>query len=212
MAHKDHVPEKGIAGGLATLDGSALVPLAQLAVMVGASGVSNGAAGLVPQPLIADAAGFLRGDATYQTLPAGGQFGADFAFSEQTVFAGNSTVNFVNFDTLNFTNTSGVTANFLIGWFYVWSHNNNQTDFIARVQYDTTTALIDPGDTGIQRQEPKDSAGSGAGGTDQRYPCAGFRIIPVGAGAHTVDLDFRTSSNGNASNLYHSVMFAMRVQ
>lgn len=48
------------------------VPIPRLPAMVGASGVSNGAAGLVPQPLIGDESKFLRGDGTYQTAGGGG--------------------------------------------------------------------------------------------------------------------------------------------
>jgi hypothetical protein len=48
------------------------VPVARLPVMVGASGIANGTAGLVPQPLIADAANFLRGDGIWATAGGGG--------------------------------------------------------------------------------------------------------------------------------------------
>lgn len=48
------------------------VPVARLPIMVGASGGGNGVAGLVPQPLIADAANFLRGDGVWATAGGGG--------------------------------------------------------------------------------------------------------------------------------------------
>jgi hypothetical protein len=48
------------------------VPVARLPIMVGASGVANGVAGLVTQPLIGDESRFLRGDGTWQTAGGGG--------------------------------------------------------------------------------------------------------------------------------------------
>lgn len=48
------------------------VPVARLPIMVGASGVSNGVAGLVTQPLIGDENKFLRGDGSWQVTGGGG--------------------------------------------------------------------------------------------------------------------------------------------
>ena len=126
---------------------------------------------------------------------------------ETTAFVTTSTT-FQEFLSLTF--TAPLATNYEVRWFYVWSHDSQANDFEARVQLDNTTDLIDPNDTGIHKQEPKDSAGGGTGGTNQRYVAAGHRIVALTQGSHDVDLDFRTSSGGDESTVYHAVISVRR--
>lgn len=70
-----HTHENAMGGGqlnATNIFSAGVVPIVNLPAMVGATGVSNGAAGLVPQPLIGDESRFLRGDGTWQTAGGGG--------------------------------------------------------------------------------------------------------------------------------------------
>lgn len=70
-----HNHENAMGGGqlnASNVFSTGTVPIPRLPAMVGATGVSNGAAGLVPQPLIGDESKFLRGDGTWQTAGGGG--------------------------------------------------------------------------------------------------------------------------------------------
>ena len=40
------------------------------------------------------------------------------------------------------------------------------------------------------QHEPQDSGGGGFGGSDQSFPCGGFKYVNLAAGNHTVDIDF----------------------
>lgn len=81
MGHKDHTPEKGAADGIATLDGSILVPTTQLPVMVGDTG-SGGVKGAVPAPASGDATKFLRGDGTFAAAGVGGSNALPFSWAQ----------------------------------------------------------------------------------------------------------------------------------
>jgi hypothetical protein len=75
FSNAQHNHENATGGGqlnATNVFSAGTVPILRLPAMVGASGVSNGSAGLVPQPLIGDESKFLRGDGTYQTAGGGG--------------------------------------------------------------------------------------------------------------------------------------------
>lgn len=75
FGNAQHLHADGGGGGqlnASNVFSTGTVPVARLPVMVGATGGSNGTAGLVPQPLIADVGNFLRGDGTWATAGGGG--------------------------------------------------------------------------------------------------------------------------------------------
>lgn len=76
------------------------------------------------------------------------------------------------------TTSSLPAGTYRIGWYYEWSHSATDSDFRARVFLDGTTTLME------QSQEPQDA------GTDQRIPVGGHVYTTLGAGVHTVALDF----------------------
>ena len=112
---------------------------------------------------------------------------------------------------LTLTTTVPVTANYKISWSYTWSLDSTQNDFLARVQVDNSTTIME------HQQEPKDSAGTATtlpdtdGGTDttgtnQKHLAAGFDIISLTAGSHTIDLDFATESVGVEAAIYRGCL------
>ena len=96
---------------------------------------------------------------------------------------------------LSLTTNVPETGNYKISWNYDWSINTTGNDFLARVQVDNTTTLME------HQEEIQDSGGGGptfdntgggttATGTNQIHVAAGFDIINLTAGSHTIDLDF----------------------
>lgn len=205
MSHKDHVPEKGVADGLATLDSNTLVPVPQLPTMVGA-GTGDGERGTVPQPVVGDGTKVLFGDGTWSSLSV---FGTEFVTAEETTALVSTLLAFVEHHTLALTNIAA--GDYFIQWFYVWSHDAPTSDFEGRVQINDTIDLIDPDNGGIHKNEAKDAGGGGIGGTTQRYPSQGHRIVTLTAGDHDIDIDFRTDLAGVNSTIYHSVITVWRV-
>jgi len=142
-------------------------------------------------------------------------FGSEFESFEKTVdqsTTGGSKANPVEY--LKFTTASKSIGTFRIDWMYVWSHDDTGTDFEARVQVDDLTDLINPGasdgNEGYHIQEPKDSGGSGNGGTNQRHVSKGFVFVTFGSvGTHEIDIDF--IGNGDTSTIHHGLVSIYRV-
>ena len=142
--------------------------------------------------------------------------GDNFNTNEETTAIITTTAGlFVNHNTLTLTDIPA--GQYKIDYFYVWSHDSQANDFLARVRVidGGTTELINPSDTAIHRQEPKDAGGAGTGGTNQRYLISGHRILTlpsvVSPATITVELDFATDSGGVESTIYHSIISVSRV-
>ena len=69
-----------------------------------------------------------------------------------------------------------------IGWGYMWNISTVNHNFLGRVQVDDSTDLV------LHVEEATDSAAS------QKKPGGGFAYVNLGAGAHTVDIDFAASN------------------
>lgn len=106
--------------------------------------------------------------------------------------------------------TADEAADYVIDWFYVWSHDDAASDFIARVQLDDATELI-PSDSNEHRQEPKEAGGVGDGGTDQRHVASGRSVVALAAGAHFVDIDIWTSNGADESTLHHGFISVTKI-
>ena len=76
-----------------------------------------------------------------------------------------------------------------IGWYYEWSYNNRGANFLAQVQVNDTTTMME------QAQEPKD------GSATQFHNVGGFGYIPLTAGDHTIDLDWCSSNLGSTATI-----------
>jgi hypothetical protein len=88
---------------------------------------------------------------------------------------------------------------YIVVWSYQWRYTDTGQDFIARVQLDNTTDLMN------HQQEPKDN------GTNQRFPVSGFAIVTGLSGSHTFDLDYRSSNSGDTSFIYNARLAFWRV-
>jgi len=105
---------------------------------------------------------------------------------------------------LTLTTPSIPAGRYRIGWFYEWGYDDISSDFVAQVQIDDTTTLMD------QNSEPSDSFGGGPGGTDQRHPTSGFAYANLNTGVHFIDLDFG-GSGGITSTLWRARLEIRRV-
>jgi uncharacterized lipoprotein YehR (DUF1307 family) len=88
---------------------------------------------------------------------------------------------------IRLTTTSLASGNYYITWYYEWRFTNATNDFVARVQINDTTTIME------HQQEPIDT------GADQSYNVSGFYYAVALSGVNTIDLDFaRSSASGTA--------------
>ena len=106
---------------------------------------------------------------------------------------------------LKLTTSNLPAGTYKIEWNYEWSHNAGADDFIGQVELDDTDQLA------FHRQEPKDVAGAGPGGTDQSHPVSGFAIRTLTAGIHTIDIDYYSSVAGVQSEIKNARLTIFRV-
>jgi hypothetical protein len=121
----------------------------------------------------------------------------DSVTTAENVFETKLTLN-VSVNTLN-------AGRYKIEWSYFWSHDATTNDFVARIRQDGTTDIM------THRQEPKDSGGTGPGGTNQRQPASGFIFVNLGTGSFQFDLEFATENGGVESTMGDARMMIYRI-
>jgi hypothetical protein len=87
---------------------------------------------------------------------------------------------------LRLTTNTLVSGNYIITWYYEWKYTSNTTDFLARVQLNDTTTIME------HQQEPSDA------GTDQAYVASGWYYGPTLSGVYNIDLDFARNGGGTS--------------
>jgi hypothetical protein len=125
---------------------------------------------------------FLRADGTWAAPPA--IFGTQAQDAASDGESSTSSTSWVPKVTM--TTPSLPAGRYRIGWNYEWRYDSIANNAIVRVQLDDSATLME------MQQEPKDA------GSDQSINKAGFGYVTLGAGVHTIDLDYR-SSNGTYS-------------
>lgn len=147
---------------------------------------------------------FLRADGTW-SAPGSGVFGSEYDYQEKTTLQSTSSTSWQQYTRL--TTSSLPAGTYRIGWMYVWNYSDPADEWMARLQVDDTTDLINPGDATYpyQRHELPD------GGIDQRYYNAGFRHVTLTAGVHDIDLDFRSDEAADTARMYHGQIEIWRV-
>jgi len=136
--------------------------------------------------------------------------GEDFKdFSSETTGLINNTNTLAEFTSISVNIPTA--GNYKVGWSYTWSLNDGGNDFVAQVEVDNTTVIME------HQQEPKDTGGAGivlglvGGGTantstNQRHLASGFEIVNFTAGAHTIDLDWSGAANGDLATIYRAAL------
>jgi len=138
------------------------------------------------------------------------------AYQSDTDMTFRSTSGTAFFEVHSITTPSLTAGTYRVEWLYIWSHNANGNDYECRVQVDNMTNLYEQTDGGggafdEHRQEPKDSGGSGDGGTNQRHVTSGWADVVLAAAAHTIDIDISTSNAGTASSVHRTQLAVWRV-
>lgn len=72
-----------------------------------------------------------------------------------------------------------------IGYTFEWRRDSTGNDFLARIQINNTTDIMN------MNEESKDP--------HSWHLCGGFQIVALSAGSYTIDLDFSGESTGNTS-------------
>ncbi len=212
--------EKGVANGVATLDGGGKIPAGQIPAIAIPSlhVVANPAARLAltvqegdEAKQLDDGSHWIYDGTTWHMYPqgsGGSVYGTEF--QNEVVSGPQSTTNSTNTSYLTAAtlNTTVLPAGeYRMTWSYGWNHNNTSNDFEAEFRLDGGTIVEN------HRQEPKDSSGGfGITGTDQKHYI--FReTYAILSGSHTVDLRFRTTSStdGYTSSIWDVIITIMRV-
>jgi hypothetical protein len=90
------------------------------------------------------------------------------------------------FLTLNTAALAG--GNYKIDWSFLWRYSTTVRDFWARV-------VIDGVQVWEMSQEPKDVS------TNIRHPAAGFDVVNLAAGTHTIEIQYRASLSGDTAQV-----------
>jgi len=227
--------EKGVAGGYASLDGSGKVPFSQLPndgnlnfvgewdaatnfpLLVSGVGTHGDFYRVVaPGSTVLDGTStwavgdwvvFISGAWKRWEASAGGTgFPEYIGDGEDDTFRSTTSEKWQQAQRLNF--TAPATGRYRIGWSYMWSFDGTSRDFKCRVQLDDSVGLYG---NESHVQEPKDSSGRGAGGTDQRHAASFFRNVTVVAGSHYVDIDYCSGDDDDAAAIHFSNIEVWRV-
>lgn len=119
-------------------------------------------------------------------------FGTDFTFVEEPNNQTNSTTSPLTVATLSAAPVTGGT--YRVACDYKWNHDSAGTDAIFELKLDGALMGRE------MRQEPKDSAGAGLGGSDQSHSASFLYYITLPAGATpVVTLDMTSGNSGTAS-------------
>ena len=101
---------------------------------------------------------------------------------------------------LTLTSASVPVGKYRIGWTYSWSHGATNSDFEARILYNTSTQIM------AHAQEPQDS------GTDQLHRHSGFEYVDVTtAGVQTFELEYRTDDSDDTAYIQRARLEFWRV-
>ena len=140
-------------------------------------------------------------------VPPVGLFGSEFQFAEDLIVT--TTTQVALLEKLKLTTPALPAGTYRIGWSFQWNHNSTSTDFLGRVQLDDTDDLA------YYQAEPSDSSYTGTPfsttGTDQQMEMEGFSHKTLGAGVHTIDIDFATSVAGDESSIWNVRLEIWRV-
>jgi hypothetical protein len=144
----------------------------------------------------------------------GGVFGSEYQSTTDRTF--RSSTSTVFFEVHKLTTSSLTAGTYRVEWAYVWSYDDTQNNFESRVQVDDSTELYGQTSGGAgaydaHQQEPKDKAGSGDGGTDQRHVVSFFADVSLSAGVHEVDVDIATSSSGKRASVHLTTVAVYRI-
>lgn len=106
-------------------------------------------------------------------------------YIEDTTVSSTTSINYQ--EKLKLTTDYLEAGDYIIRWAYNWKANKNNSSFEAKIEIDDTTII------GEQAQEPFDiSNGS-------KHTTNGFKQVNLSRGSHTIDLDYRRSSNNNST-------------
>lgn len=126
-------------------------------------------------------------------------FGTEYQFAESAGLSTTSMTPPSYMNKLTLTTPSIPAGDYKISVYYNWSYDSLSTDFIARVQLDTSITIFS------HQAEPKDT------GADQLYGFSGFDNATLTAGVHTLDLEFAASSAGGTARISNARLEIFRI-
>jgi len=110
-------------------------------------------------------------------------FGAWYGWNSSEAESSTTSTTYVN--KLTYTTPTIPAGYYRIGYQFEWRRNTASNDFRGRVQIDNTSTIME------FNEESKD-------GTSW-HPAAGFDIVQLTAGTHTIDIDYAGETTGNTS-------------
>jgi len=126
-------------------------------------------------------------------------FGTEYQFAESPALNTTTFTPPIYMNKLTLTTPSIPAGDYKISVYYNWSHDAINSDFIARVQLDTSITIFS------HQAEPKDPS------ADQLYGFSGFDNATLTAGVHTLDLEFASSSATTMSRISNARLEIFRI-
>lgn len=130
-------------------------------------------------------------------------FGSEFQEVSEDSITTTTGTGFINKVTLNTSNLPA--GNYMLKWNYQWNYDDGANDFRGLVRNNTTAE-----DYMEHRQEPKDTGGTGPGGSDQRHQNSGF-IIRSLTGVNEIVIDYAAGSGGVTTAIWNARLALWRV-
>ena len=132
-----------------------------------------------------------------------GTFGDGYHYQENTTL--QTTTNNTYVEYMKLTTAALAAGTYAIGWSAIWNYSDSGDSIFYRVQVDDSVNLIDPSNGGEAVERPTNGA------SVPRHVRSGFRNITLGAGVHTVDIDFKTADGVDTARMYFGNIELWRV-
>ena len=110
----------------------------------------------------------------------GGVFGTEYQYVEDLNATSTNSDTYIQ--VLRLTTTSLPTGDYRVGWSFLWTNENNNSETYVRLQSDDGFVLWEQ----IARPESPSNV--------MRFPGSGFAKVSYTAGVHFIDLDLRASA------------------
>lgn len=124
---------------------------------------------------------------------------AGYEYHTDLVERSTTSNDYIEYTTM--TTSSLEAGDYRIGWFYLWAVSHSNRDFHGRVLLDGSDVLLH------HKEEP--SQGSEA--ETQRHGLCGFVKRTLGAGVHTIKLEYKRGASPASSTIYEAHFELMKV-
>jgi len=206
--------DKGVANGVASLDGGGKIPVGQIpAISIPSMHVIADATARLALTVqegdeakqLSDGSHWIYDGSSWHQYPSAGApiFGSEF---QRVVDLPLNVTTSTTFQLVAELNTTVLpSGEYRLGINYGWNHNSASNDFESEIRLNN----VDLGE--IHKQEPKDATGTfGSSGSSQRHYVSRVFYVTL-SGSNNISLFFRSDTGGTASGIWDTSIELWRV-